>query len=85
MQQIKKCYANFDYDMSESLQYLNAANLEYLSKNVKEKIIKTVSLFKYKINKDHEEMTSKIFSAIKNNENVNDLIIKAAHIRGYLG
>jgi phosphoenolpyruvate carboxylase len=86
IEQIKQCYANFEYDMAEALQYYNEKNLAHLPAPVQEKIAKAAALFTYEVNKEHEELTTKTLHCIQHNEpGAHEHIIKSARIRGYLG
>ncbi len=86
IKEIQKFYGNFSYDMNEALKYYNESSLYLFSNEIAEKIRKSVSLFNFKVDKEHKEITTKIARAIKNNDsNVNELILRAANIRGFLG
>jgi phosphoenolpyruvate carboxylase len=72
--------------MNEALKYYNESSLYLFPNEIAEKIRKSVSLFNFKVNKEHKEITTKIARAIKINDgNVNELILRAANIRGFLG
>ncbi len=86
IQEIQTCYGNFSYDMNEAMQYYNKDNLKILPPTVAKKIRKSVKLFKYKINKEHKDVTTKIAEALTSGSgNINELILQAANIRGFLG
>ncbi len=84
---IKTGYTNFEYDMGEALQYFNEKNLDLLSPRMKEKISKTAKMFKYEVNREHQEITTKIAKAYRDNdcEAINELVLRAGKIRGFLG
>ncbi|MFH0870286.1 MAG: phosphoenolpyruvate carboxylase [archaeon] len=88
IERIKRAgYANIDYDLSEALQYLNVDNLDYFTPKIKEKVLRVASLFKYEVNEPHKRATSQILESLKRNDqaSVSEWIIKAAHIRRFLG
>ena len=87
LNKIKSCYTNIEFDLEEALQYLNEDNLVILPERIQEKILKTIKLFNYKINHEHQEATTKILKAYKENNHavVSELVIHAGKIRGFLG
>ncbi len=87
LNKIKACYTNIEYDIGEALQYLNEDNLVILPKRIREKILKTIKLFNYKTNQEHYEATAKILKAYQENNHaaVNEWVIHAGKIRGFLG
>ncbi|MEK6899800.1 MAG: phosphoenolpyruvate carboxylase [Nanoarchaeota archaeon] len=84
---LKKCYANIEYDMGEALQYLNEDNLIIFPERIQEKIKRTIKLFKYQTNNEHKEATTKILKAYLENNHalVSEWIVHAGKIRGFLG
>ncbi len=80
-------YENFESDFRDAAQYLNKANLKYFSPAIQKSVLKSASLFGFEPNKEHNELTSQIFQDFRKlrTTSINEKIIKAAHIRGFLG
>jgi len=77
----------FDNDMMDSLKYLNRENLAYFPITIKKNILKTASMFEYETEAKHKKITSIIMEdySKKNTNPINENIIRAASIRGFLG
>ena len=94
---LEKTYLNFKKDILAAGHYLNKENLERLSKQypqlekVKEDVAELEKYFGEKLEpqtleeKEHQILTSKIVDGLEKNQNLTDLIVRAAKLRRSLG
>ncbi|GAB4538823.1 MAG: phosphoenolpyruvate carboxylase [Thermodesulfovibrionia bacterium] len=82
---LRSVYVNLENDMRSALRYFNPECLEILPDEVRQNIRHT--LFDYEPDEAHMAVSSRIIGAIKGGTmvNIQDMVIEAAHIRGFLG
>lgn len=87
LDKIREVYPNIDYDMRESLQYLNRENIGLFPESVRKNLLKTITMFDYEENSAHYDATTKVAEALRHNDHngLNEWVLKAAHIRKFLG
>ncbi|MCS7279780.1 MAG: phosphoenolpyruvate carboxylase [Thermodesulfobacteriaceae bacterium] len=92
LQDLKELYQNLEFDISCAMRYFNSKCLELLSKELKEALIKALSLINslnLEVNPhlEHKEITDRIIRRLKTGAtaNLTDLIVEAAHLRRFLG
>lgn len=78
---------SFEEDMSDSLKYLNIDNLKYFPEGIQENIKKVATMFEHETNYKHKKITSIILEDFKNKNFtvLNENVIRAGAIRGFLG
>ncbi|MBC7328636.1 phosphoenolpyruvate carboxylase [bacterium] len=79
---------NFIEDLRDALVFFNPKVLSLLSPKMRDEINEALKIVDFQINEQHKEITSQIIERIKNgrkDEEFTDLIVKAAHIRRFLG
>ncbi len=79
---LKNIYVSFDKDLTDALAYLNV-DCPFIPKD----ILKTVASMElsFEINKEHKSITNNIIKSLKNGGDIGPELLKAAHIRGFLG
>ncbi|MDD5090629.1 MAG: phosphoenolpyruvate carboxylase [Candidatus Wallbacteria bacterium] len=84
---IRGFYHGIDNDMADALQFVNRRNLDYFPWSVRRKINRVLEMFDFRVNAEHEEITTEILAALKKQDihRVQEGILKAAHIRRFLG
>lgn len=84
---VKDIYANFDADLSDSLQYLNKDNLRMFPRQIAEAAEKATRMVKHDVNEEHKKITSRIADGIKRKEHksLSENIIMAGFVRKFLG
>ncbi len=87
MDHIRHYYRGFDSDMKDALQYLNKKNLQYFPKEVQKLVLKSINLFEFSQNDEHNAITSEIMQVLKKQDAavLHDLILSAGKIRQFLG
>ncbi|MDE1823370.1 MAG: phosphoenolpyruvate carboxylase [Candidatus Micrarchaeota archaeon] len=87
LETVRESTSFFDKDMEESLRYLNKDNLRYFPKSVQDNSLKISGMFKHEPDPKHQKITGIIMDDYsKGNFNpINENIIRAASIRGFLG
>lgn len=84
---IREINPAFDTDMTDSLRYFNRDNMKYFPKEIRENVMGTAGMFEYEPDAKHQKITGIIMEDYlkKNNNPINENIIRAASIRGFLG
>ncbi len=92
LKDLKELYKNLEFDISCAMRYFNHKCLELLSKDLREAIIKSLSLInslnlEVTFNLEHKEITDRIIRRLKTGTttSLTDLIVEAAHLRKFLG
>lgn len=85
LEYLKKVYMNFDADIEDALSYFNENVFDILPAEVRHSI--EGSFLAAKINTEHRDVTSSIIKIIKagTEENLQQMVVEAGHIRGFLG
>ena len=83
---VEDIYPNFRKDIGYSLQYLNNDNLKYFPKEIQSNVEKVIKLgIDYKENKPHNTVTKIIVKNLEKQMPVEEDILRAGWIRGFLG
>ncbi len=83
---VEEIYPNFRKDISVSMQYLNKDNLKYFPKEIRENVEKVLELgIDYKENRPHNTVTKIIVKNLEKQMPVEEDILRAGWIRGFLG
>ncbi|MFH1221593.1 MAG: phosphoenolpyruvate carboxylase [Candidatus Micrarchaeota archaeon] len=83
---VLEVYPNFLKDIEQSLPYLNKDNLKYFPKDIHESVDKILKLgFDYEENRPHNTVTSIIMKNMEHQLAMEEDILRAAWIRGFLG
>ncbi|MBS4058984.1 MAG: phosphoenolpyruvate carboxylase [Bacteroidetes bacterium] len=82
---MKDMHVNFMFDMKTAMSYFNEDVLTILPDEVKASL--KLDWGGYKINFEHKTITSRIIKALRDKDNVNlqNMLVEAAHIRRFLG
>ncbi len=82
---LKEVYINFAADMEDAFSYFNEEVFDILPEELKYSI--KGGFFDSEINREHQDVTSRIIRAIKTGEdkNLQQMVVEAAHIRRFLG
>lgn len=82
---LKTIYVNFDYDMQTAMICFNEDVFDILSGEIRN-FLRT-DFCDYKINQEHNLITSRIINSIKkgDSKNLQAMMIEAAHLRKFLG
>jgi len=83
---VEEAYPNFRKDISSSLQYLNRENLKYFPKEIQENVGKVLEIgFDHQENRQHSTVTKIIAGNLGKQLPVEEDILRAGWIRGFLG
>ena len=83
---VEEVYPNFRKDVSVSLQYLNKDNMKYFPKEIQENVEKVLELgIDYEENRPHKTVTKIIVKNLEKQMPVEEDILRAGWIRGFLG
>lgn len=84
---VRNVVPDFDRSMQDSLVYLNKDNLKYFPQEVQRNVTKTAEMFDYETDAKHQKITGIIMEdySKKNTNPINENIVRAASIRGFLG
>ncbi len=83
---IEGVYPNFRKDVESSMQYLNRDNLRYFPKEIQSNVSKVMKLgIDYRENKPHKTVTKIIVRNLEKQMPVEEDILRAGWIRGFLG
>ena len=83
---IEEIYPNFRKDIEFSLQYLNKDNMKYFPKEIQSDVDKVMKLgISYEENKPHNTVTKIIVKNLEKQMPVEEDILRAGWIRGFLG
>ena len=83
---VEGIYPNFRKDVSVSLQYLNKDNMKYFPKEIRKNIEKVLGLgIDYEENRPHKTVTKIIVKNLEKQMPVEEDILRAGWIRGFLG
>ncbi len=83
---VEGIYPNFRKDISSSLQYLNRENLKYFPKEIQAGVEKVLQLgMDYKENRPHSTVTRIIVRNLEKQMPVEEDILRAGWLRGFLG
>ncbi|MCL5409197.1 MAG: phosphoenolpyruvate carboxylase [Candidatus Omnitrophica bacterium] len=84
IQFIKKVYVGFENDLRDAIEYFNP-NTGFCPKDIEAKI-RNLSI-DFQQNEEHKEITNHIVGLLRKNktENLEEYILRAAHIRKFLG
>jgi len=87
LEYIKDVYANFEYDLRDSLKYLNIENLQSFPKEIIRAVEYSCKLVEYEIDESHKKITSIILDNLKRKEYdvLKENISRAGFVRGFLG
>lgn len=80
-------YPSIDRDLADAFQFFNKKSLNYFPKEIQKKALKVTSMFDFEVSKEHEQTTTQILADLKRQDDpsVLDGVIKAGHIRQFLG
>lgn len=79
-------YKNFDSDLRSALVYYNKDNLKYFPKEIQKRIEKVASIVDYEVDEEHKGLTSLVpLYYKKKNPKLQEVIVEAGKIRGFLG
>jgi len=80
-------YENAKSDFKDAAQFFNKDNLSFFPIGVQKKIQKSLELFDFEPNDEHNAVTSQILNDYKHmrTTSISEKVIKAAHIRRFLG
>jgi phosphoenolpyruvate carboxylase len=83
---MEEIYPNFRKDIQLSLQYLNKDNLRYFPKEIQSNVRKVLELgIDYRENRPHNTVTTIIVKNLEKQISVEEDILRAGWIRGFLG
>ncbi len=84
---IRSIYPNFDNDLADCLKYLNTDNLKYFPKEALQSVEFALGLIDYNVDKEHKELTENIMKNLMKleTETIAEEVVKAGHIRKFLG
>jgi len=83
---IEEIYPNFRKDIEYSLQYLNKDNLKYFPKEIQDNVEDILKLgIDYKENRAHNTVTKIIVKNLEKQMPVEEDVLRAGWIRGFLG
>jgi phosphoenolpyruvate carboxylase len=85
MDYLKTVYVNLDFDMKTAMSYFNEDVFALFPAGIKKSL--AIGCCEYETSEEHENVTSRIIKAIKEDEsrNLQTMIVEAAHIRRFLG
>lgn len=81
---LRDTYLNFDRDMKDALKYLNPGNV-FVPEGLLERI--EALGIEYGTEKEHKDVTDHVLKSLKDDKpkNLQEHVLRAAHIRGFLG
>ncbi len=83
---VEEVYPNFRKDIATSLQYLNKENLKYFPVEIQKRIAKVLSLgIKYEENAQHATITKIIVKNLEKQMPIEEDVLRAGWVRGFLG
>jgi len=83
---VEEVYPNFRKDIATSLQYLNKENLKYFPAEMQERIAKVLRLgIEYEENTQHATITKIIVKNLEKQIPIEEDILRAGWVRGFLG
>jgi phosphoenolpyruvate carboxylase len=86
IEKIIEVYPNFKKDISQALQFLNKENLKYFPLEIKKSVERVLSFeIDYEENNAHKKVTSIIMKNMERQLEMEEDILRAAWIRGFLG
>lgn len=86
---VRSVYRKFDRDMRDALRCLNEDNLNCLPQHLRKEIEKALPWFEYEPDELHREVTAQIVEELEDeglsDSRLEEMIVKAASIRNFLG
>ncbi|NYZ77364.1 phosphoenolpyruvate carboxylase [Candidatus Micrarchaeota archaeon] len=83
---VEEVYPNFRKDMATSLQYLNKENMKYFPREIQNSVARVLELgMEYEENRPHSTVTRIIVKNLEKQMPVEEDILRAGWIRGFLG
>ncbi len=82
---MRDMHVNFPFDMQTAMSFFNPDVLEILPDEVRSSL--KLDWGNYETNDEHRAVTSRIISAVKDNNgaNIQNMLVEAAHVRRFLG
>ncbi len=88
---IREVYPSFDFDTEQAMRYLNPENLHHFPLEIQKLISPLMQQKHAELNETHLQLTAEIMKTVQENrisENktaADELVVQAAHVRGFLG